>query len=186
MSVSAVLQSITTALDQSNIEYMLTGSFASAYHGTPRSTQDIDVVIEATPEQLRRFVHGLAVDQYYSDMDAALQAHETESMFNVIDLSTGWKIDFILRKSRPFSRKEFRRRVRVDLQGVSVFVASAEDIVVAKLEWSRLAQSQRQIDDAAAILRARQETLDRSYIERWTRELHLEDEWGKARAAAGI
>ena len=107
-------------------------------------------------------------------------------MFNVIDLSTGWKIDFILRKSRPFSREEFRRRVRVNLQGVSLFVATAEDIVVAKLEWSRLAQSQRQIDDAASILRARQDALDRSYIDKWTRELFLEDEWKKARAAARI
>jgi hypothetical protein len=186
MSVPEVLQRITTALDQSSVAYMLTGSFASAYYGMPRSTQDIDVIIEATPEQLRSLVQSLPLDQYYSDLDAALQAHQAESMFNVIDLSTGWKIDFILRKSRPFSREEFRRRVRVNLQGVSLFVASAEDIVVAKLEWSRLAQSQRQIEDAAAILRTRRETLDRSYIEKWTRELHLEDEWDKACRVAGI
>jgi predicted nucleotidyltransferase len=186
MSISEVLRRITTALDQNDIAYMLTGSFASAYHGTPRSTQDIDVIVEATPAQLRGLVRSLPVDQYYSDLDAALQAHWAESMFNVIDLSTGWKIDFILRKSRPFSREEFRRRVRVNLQGVSLFVASAEDMVVAKLEWSKLAQSQRQIDDAAAILRARGETLDRSYIEKWTKELHLEGEWDKARGAAGI
>jgi predicted nucleotidyltransferase len=186
MSTSEVLQRITAALDQSNVAYMLTGSFASAYHGTPRSTQDIDIVVEATPAQLNDLVNGLPVGQYYSDLDAALQAHKAESMFNVIDLSTGWKIDFILRKSRPFSHEEFRRRARVNLQGVSLFVASAEDILVAKLEWSRLAQSQRQIDDAAAILRARRETLDHSYIEKWTRELHLEEEWAKAQGAAGV
>lgn len=186
MSVANVLQSITTALEEHDIAYMLTGSFASAYHGTPRSTQDIDIVIEATPAQLPAFIQSLPVDKYYSDLDAALRAHEAESMFNVIDLSTGWKIDCILRKSRPFSREEFRRRVRVNLQGVSLFVASAEDMVVAKLEWSKLAQSQRQIDDAGAILRARGETLDRSYIEKWTRELHLEDEWEKARTASSI
>jgi len=186
MSISEVLQRITIALDQNNIAYMLTGSFASAYYGTPRSTQDIDVIVEATPAQLRALVHSLPVEQYYSDLDAALQSHKVESMFNVIDLSTGWKIDLIIRKSRPFSREEFGRRLRVNLQGVSLFVASAEDIVIAKLEWSKLAQSQRQIEDAAAILRARRETLDRSYIEKWARELHLEDEWDKARGAAGI
>jgi hypothetical protein len=181
-----VLQIITTALDQNNVAYMLTGSFASAYYGTPRSTQDIDIIVEATPTQLRGFVQSLPVDQYYSDLDAALQAHQAESMFNVIDLTTGWKIDLIMRKSRPFSREEFLRRVLIHLQGVSVFVASAEDIVVAKLEWSKLAQSQRQIDDVAAILRARRETLDHSYIEKWTTELDLENEWDKARGAAGI
>jgi hypothetical protein len=186
MSVSEVLKRITTALDQNNIAYMLTGSFASAYYGMPRSTQDIDIIVEATPEQLRGLTSSLPANQYYFDLDAALQAHRAESMFNVIDLSTGWKIDFILRKSRPFSHEEFRRRVRVNLQDVSLFVASAEDIVVAKLEWSKRAQSQRQIDDAAAILRTRRETLDRSHIEKWTRDLHLEDEWDNACGAAGI
>jgi hypothetical protein len=162
MSISDVLHRDTTALDQSDVAYMLTGSFASAYYGAPRSTQDIDVVVEATPAQLRAFVGSLPVDQFYSDLDAALQAHKTESMFNVVDHSTGWKIDFIIRKSRPFSREEFRRRVRVSLQGVSLSVASTEDVVIAKLEWSRLAQSQRQIDDVAAILRTRRDIMDRS------------------------
>jgi hypothetical protein len=113
MSIAEVLQRITTALDQSNVAYMLTGSFASAYYGTPRSTQDIDAVVEANPDQLRAFVDSLPVDQYYSDLDAALQALTGESMFNVVDRPTGWKMDFIIRKSRPFSREEFRRRARV-------------------------------------------------------------------------
>ena len=186
MSISEVLQRIMTTLDQNKVAYMLTGSFASAYYGTPRSTQDIDVIVEATGEQLRGFVQSLPLDQYYSDVDAALQAHKAESMFNVIDLSTGWKIDFIMRKSRPFSREELSRRVRVNLQGVPLFVASAEDIIIAKLEWSKLARSQRQIEDAAAIVRAQRKTLDRSYIEKWTRELGVEDEWAKALGAAGI
>lgn len=60
-----------------------------------------------------------------------MSAHRVESLFNVIDLSAGWKIDLIIRKSRAFSRKEFRRRQRVQLQGLSLFVASAEDVVIA-------------------------------------------------------
>jgi hypothetical protein len=183
MTVSDVLERITTALAQSDVAYMLTGSFASTYYGTPRSTQDIDVIIEATPAQLSAFVNSLPVDQYYVDLDAALQSLKAESMFNVVDRSTSWKIDFIIRKSRPFSREEFRRRIRAHLQGVSLFVASKEDIVIAKLEWSMLAQSQRQIDDVAAILRVQRETLDRTYVEKWATELHLEKEWQKARDA---
>lgn len=186
MSISEVLQRVTQALERNNIAYMLTESFASAYYGTPRSTQDIDVVVEATAAQLEGFVRSLPPDQYYSDPGAALQAHQAESMFNIIDLTTGWKIDLIIRKTRPFSREEFRRRVRVDLQGVSLFLASAEDIVVAKLEWSRLAQSPRQIGDVAAILRTRWKALDHSYIEEWAKELHVQEEWENARRVAGF
>lgn len=110
---------------------MLTGSFASSYYGAPRSTQDIDLVIEATSVGLRQFVQGLPSAEYYVDLEAAMSAHRVESLFNVIDLSAGWKIDLIIRKSRAFSRKEFRRRQRVQLQGLSLFVASAEDVVIA-------------------------------------------------------
>ena len=42
MSIQDVLQRITSALDQAGIAYMLSGSFASAYYGAARSTQDID------------------------------------------------------------------------------------------------------------------------------------------------
>ncbi len=186
MSVLEVFQRITTALNQARIAYMLCGSFASAYYGAPRSTQDIDLVIEATPAQLRAFVRGLPSDQYYADLDAALEAHQQQSLFNVIDLSTGWKFDLIVRKERAFSREEFRRRQRADLQGLPLFVASAEDIVIAKLEWSKLARSQRQIEDVATILRSRWELLDHAYLEKWIRELDLTREWDVARRAGGI
>jgi hypothetical protein len=75
-------------------------------------------------------------------LDAALEAH-TRPLFNVIDLATGWKIDLIIRKSRAFSQEEFGRRQLVSVQGLPLYVASAEDVVIAKLEWSKLAQSQR-------------------------------------------
>jgi len=186
MSVTEVFRGITAALDQAGIAYMLTGSFASAYYGAPRSTQDIDIVVEATAQQLRALIEGLPKDKYYADLDTALSAHAAESLFNVIELSSGWKIDFIIRKSRAFSCEEFRRRQRIELQGLSLFVASAEDVVVAKLEWSRLAQSQRQVEDVAAILRMRYETLDHSYLETWVQDLGLEREWGNALRTAAI
>ena len=186
MSIPEVFRKITTALDQAGIGYMLTGSFASAHYGAPRSTQDIDLVIEATPEQLRVFVEALSGNEYYAELDAALEAHKRQSMFNVIDLATGWKIDLIIRKSRAFSQEEFRRRQRVSLHDVPLFLASAEDVVISKLEWAKLAQSRRQIEDAAAILRARWAALDHSYLKKWIDEFDLQKEWDDARRVAGI
>src|SRR5258708_2056877 len=139
MNLPEVLQKITAALDRVGITYMLTGSFASAYYGFPRSTQDIDLVIASTPAPLRTFVSSLPSDEYYADTDAAIEAHKRESMFNLIDLKSGWKIDMIMRKSRAFSQGEFDRRQLLSVQGVALFVASAEDVVIAKLEWAKLA-----------------------------------------------
>jgi hypothetical protein len=105
-------------------------------------------------------------------------------MFNVIDLASGWKIDMIIRKSREFSQEEFKRRRQVNLQGVQLFVASAEDVIISKLEWAKRAQSQRQIEDAAGIMKMQDASLDRSYVEKWVRELNLTQEWDGAQRQA--
>jgi len=186
MSVAEVFHRITAALDQAAIPYMLTGSFASAYYGIPRSSQDIDLIIEATPARLQTFIQLLPSGEYHADLEAALDAQKRQSLFNVIDLSAGWKVDLIFRKSRPFSEEEFGRRKQVVLQGFVIFAASAEDVVVAKLEWAKLAQSQRHIEDVAGILRMRWNSLDHAYLEKWIVELGLQAEWKEARHAAGM
>ena len=92
MKVSEVFRRITVALDQAGIPYMLTGSFASAFYGVPRSSQDIDLIIEATPTQLQTFIQLLPSGEYYADLEMALKAQKRQSLFNVIDLLTGWKV----------------------------------------------------------------------------------------------
>jgi hypothetical protein len=177
---------VTGALDQAGIPYMLTGSFASSYHGAPRATQDIDLVISATPEQLRTLVGLLPKQEYYLDAGAALEAQRQQGQFNVIDLATGWKVDLIIRKLRPFSQEEFDRRTVVDFMEMRLTLATAEDVLIAKLEWAKLGESQRQLEDAAGILRARSGELDQAYLEKWVRELQLNEQWEMACRLAEI
>jgi hypothetical protein len=106
-------------------------------------------------------------------------------MFNVVDHASGWKVDFIIRKDRPFSRDEFARRMKITLLGVPVFVASPEDTIVAKLEWSQQSGgSERQRRDVAGIIATVGDELDRAYIERWVHDLDLADEWKRAQETA--
>jgi hypothetical protein len=177
MIAEDVFRRLTSAFDRAGIAYMLTGSFASAYYGASRSTQDIDFVVEATPTQLQVLSNDLPHERYYIELSAALEAQQQQSMFNIIDLTTGWKIDVIIRKARAFSREEFGRRRRIELAGVPMFIASPEDIILAKLEWSKICESQRQIEDVAAILRARWKSLDLTYLKRWRDHLQLAAEW---------
>ena len=186
MSIPEVFRRITTALDTAGIAYMLTGSFASAHYGLPRATQDIDIVIAANAAQLRNFIESLGHVEYYADLDAAIEARRRESLFNVIDLARGWKIDLIFRKSRPFSQEEFTRRRPVNLQGMELFIASVEDVILSKLEWAKLAKSRRQVEDVAAVLRLRGEALDRGYLDKWISELGLAEQWAQARLTAGL
>lgn len=163
---------------------MLTGSFASSYHGAPRATQDIDLVIAPTAEQLRAFVKLLPRDEFYVDEGAALEALKLEGQFNLVDMRTGWKVDLIIRKSRPFSREEFDRRTMVELEGEEVPIATPEDVLIAKMEWARMSESARQIEDAARMLRVRARQVDQSYVDRWVQELGLEEQWASVKRSA--
>ncbi len=161
---------------------MLTGSFASAFYGSPRATQDIDLVIEADAARLRALIGLLPAESYYVDVDAAMEALDSETQFNVVDLESGWKVDLMIRKQRPFSREEFARRVSVQLQGVAIHVVSAEDLIVAKLEWARTGGSRRQFEDVASLLRIREGALDFALVERGVEALGLVEEWREVRS----
>jgi hypothetical protein len=110
---------------------------------------------------------------------------ERESMFNVIDLRTGWKIGMTICRSRAFSQEEFGRR-RLSLQGISLSVASAENVIRSKLEWSRLPQSQRQDRRRSRNSKKQWRSLNRSYLGQWIHEPGLEKEWEDALRAANI
>ena len=174
------------ALQRAGVPYMLTGSFASSFHGAPRTTQDIDIVIAPTLGSLQRLVSEFPEDQYYVSREAALQAYGSESLFNVIDLESGWKIDFIVRRSRPFSVEEFARRREAEVLGTNVTIASAEDVILSKLEWAKMAGSERQITDVAGILRTQGADIDVEYVERWVAVLGVQSEWERASAEAGL
>ena len=176
-----LLERIVAALTSAGIPYMVVGSFASMIHGDLRSTFDLDLVVDPSAEQLQALLQQLPEDQFYVDHDVARDALRRRGMFNVIDNATGWKIDFVIRKARPFSVEELRRRVPGVLRGVAVHAATPEDTIIAKLEWSKAGGSDRQLEDVAGILRVSGPTLDLAYIERWVEELELREQWTRAR-----
>ena len=63
---------------------------------------------------------------------------------------------------------------------MTLFVASAEDVLLAKLEWAKLGASARQIEDAAGIVRLQGAELDVGYVERWVKVLGVEEQWALA------
>jgi hypothetical protein len=184
MSVGDLLIRIVAKLDAAGIPHMVAGSFASTYYGVPRATHDVDIVIDPTRASLERFIHDLPPADYSADMDAALDALRRRSQFNVLDMETGWKVDFIVRKQRPFSLEEFSRRQPAELSGARVQVASAEDSIVAKLEWAKLGDSERQLRDVAGMLETRGAAIDLAYVERWVGQLGLQSQWQRARELA--
>jgi hypothetical protein len=178
-----LLHAIVGTLEAIGIPHMVVGSFASTVYGEPRSTRDLDLVIDPSLEQLNQLLAALEPEHYYVDPDVARDALRRRSMFNVIEIATAWKLDLVIRKARAFSIEEMKRRQVTKILGVGVATATAEDTVIAKLEWSKQGGSDRQLEDVAGILRVRGPDLDLAYIEHWVSELRLAEQWQRARAA---
>jgi hypothetical protein len=176
MSVGEFLARLTRILDGANIPTMFCGSIASTYYGMPRTTQDVDLVVDLRPDDIPRLLAAFPEDEYYVSEDAVREAVKRRTQFNIIDFNTGWKADLIVRRARPFSAEELTRRKRVAILGAEVWLATAEDTVLAKLEWAALSDSERQERDVTAILRIRGENLDWAYMERWADELGVRHE----------
>ena len=181
MNLAALLAGTIAQLERAGVPYMITGSVASSYHGEPRATRDLDVVIDPGPGGIDRLVGELEAAGLYVDVEAALGALDNRSQFNAIDATTGWKVDFLLRKDRPFSREEFGRRTRANLLGTPAWIASPEDTIIAKLEWAGPSGSDRQLRDVAAMLDIGGQSVDLVYIDRWVAGLGLHRAWSRAR-----
>ncbi|MCX7045742.1 MAG: hypothetical protein NTX50_09705 [Candidatus Sumerlaeota bacterium] len=173
-----IIEIISCALEQCGMAYMLAGSHGSSFYGKPRTTQDIDIIIDGTSSQIESFLGKIEKD-FYVSRKMAMEALERRSMFNVIHLDSSWKVDLIFVKNRPYSLQEFARRTLRDYAGIAVFMVSAEDSILSKLEWAAKGESERQFRDAFNVAFALWDTIDKTYIEKWAKELGVMRGWTK-------
>jgi hypothetical protein len=167
-----VLRIVTSRLDAEAIQYMVTGSMALNYYGTPRMTRDIDIVVELSVEDVDG-VCELFGDDFDVDRAAVEEAIERRTIFNVIHATLVVKVDFVVRKDTEYRRAEFARRRRVSLEGHSFLIVTAEDLVISKLEWARDTRSEVQLGDVRNLIRSVPD-IDFRYLEQWTARLGLE------------
>ena len=176
MTFAELVAAALAHLERAGIPHMVTGSIASTYYGEARATRDLDIVIDPSAAALDRLVADLVKSGFYVDIEAARSALAARTQFNAIGPDAS-KIDFIIRRNRPFSVEEFGRRRPADLLGTPGWIATVEDMVVAKLEWAAATDSERQLRDVAGMLAVGGDGVDRDYVVRWVEALGLWDVW---------
>lgn len=174
-----VMLLVVEAFDRLHIRYFIGGSMASALHGVTRSTIDADIVAEIDLEQAQALAEILKGD-FYADEEMILDAVLHRSSFNLIHLKTMFKVDVFVSKERPFDRAQFVRREKQVFSidpDQKAFVATAEDIVLAKLEWYHLGGevSDRQWKDILGVIKIQAGRLDLDYLQKWAAELNVSD-----------
>jgi hypothetical protein len=174
MLLEEILAGVAAKFDQCGIEYMIVGSFASNLYGIPRATQDADLVVEISATGIEQLSSVLG-DEFYFDVEGAKELLKRGIMLNIVHYATGFKFDLIVRKNRHFSREEFQRRKLAKFAGQQRWFATAEDTILAKLEWSKMGESERQFNDAVNIAKVQGTKLDFNYLQRWAADLQIEN-----------
>jgi hypothetical protein len=175
MNEQELLADCLRRLNRSGVTYYLTGSMASNYWGIPRTTHDLDFVIQLPVSAVSRIMQEFSGD-FYIEEAAVRAAYQPPYQFNAIDTRSALKVDFWLPKPEPFDREMLRRRVQVELFGEPAWISTAEDVILHKLVWNRISPSDRQLGDAAGVVAVQAEALDKNYLRHWGQELKLTGE----------
>ncbi len=170
---------VTDTLDALGVPYAIGGSLATIFHGIPRTTIDADLVADLQPEHISPFVRALR-DEFHVDPLAIVDAMQRRSSFNLIHKRAMFKVDVFLPKERAFDRMQLQRRGRevvLDEPERTAWVTSAEDIILAKLEWFRMGGevSERQWRDVLGVMKTQGALLDAAYLRHWAAELKVSD-----------
>lgn len=158
-SPANALQQLLAVLDKLDLRYYVGGSVASSLHGVPRTTMDVDVVVDL-PAGLIDELTGLLAAEFYADAASIRRAMALGRPFNIIHLHSAYKIDLFPLRKDAFSKSEFGRRRFADIRSlgtepIECAVASPEDTILRKLEWYRDGgkSSERQWNDLRGVVR---------------------------------
>ncbi|MCB1126694.1 MAG: hypothetical protein KDM81_09380 [Verrucomicrobiae bacterium] len=176
MTEADLLKDCLERLNRSGIDYRVTGSMASNYWGIPRTTHDLDFVLQLSPEAVPNLVRAFRQD-FHLDEESVRAAKKPPYQFNAIDLRSSLKVDFWLPRGSLFDREVFNRRLPRTMLGVAAWVATAEDVILHKLLWNQLTPSERQCRDAAGVFQVQRGRLNLDHIEKWSKLIGVNEEW---------
>jgi hypothetical protein len=182
------LREVLDVLTKFGISYALGGSMASSVYGVPRYTHDADITAEPFPGKEAQLAAAFGEDYYLSE-SAIRDAVRLRSSFNIINTSTGFKVDVFIRKDRPFEQSAMSRRVSLempDAPGQPITLHTPEDVILFKLWWYRLGNlaSEHQIKDIIGVLQVQAGKLDEAYLDHWAADLGVTDLLARARQDA--
>ncbi len=159
-----VLRDCAEKFERLGFAYMLTDSMALTHYAIPRTTADIDIMIEISMEDVDKFIREFEPD-YYVPHGRIRDAILRNKMFNILNQKAIIKVDCVIRKNEEFHTEAFSRRQRINYAGYfDVWIIGKKDLILSKLNWAKNTRSEMQMRDVASILR---NGYDKNYVETW-------------------
>ena len=178
MEQDELLRRTVETLERLNLTYLVTGSMATILYGEPRFTNDIDIVVQLRQDRVADLAQAFPSSEFYLDDERIRQAVESRGQFNIIHPASGLKIDVIIPEMDDFDRSRFARARRVrPAEDYEATFASAEDVIVKKLQFYAEGGSDKHLRDIASVLRISDSEVDRVYVSEWADRLGLRELW---------
>ena len=188
-SLLGALLPVLDAFEALGVRYYVGGSFASSAYGIPRASIDVDLVADLRAGHVDPLLRRLG-DSYLAEEGRIRDAISRRRSFNLIHVESMFKVDVFVLKERAHDRLALDRAVEHSLEsaapGRRIRMATAEDTVLAKLEWFRSGgeTSERQWADIRGVLVGIGPELDRPYLRQGALELGVTDLLDRALAEA--
>lgn len=158
---------VIKALEAENVPYMLAGSFASMVYGIPRSTKDVDFVVELEEPAFSLLIKRLE-PAFELDPQQYLETSTWTRRYILKAKHSTFKIELFLRSDDPHHLSQWSRKHTVfnSILQHQVAMPTAEDVIIQKLRWGR---PQDRID-AENVMDVQFQKLDWAYIEHWCKQ----------------
>lgn len=170
-SVNDILKLVCTFLNERNINYCIVGGFAVIIHGNPRSTMDIDFVLQIEEKDIPIVVKFLQDNNFFADEEDMRAAFLEKSHCTVEDKETMYRLD-IKGMYNEMDERVLKNKVWVEHLATTIYVASAEDTIANKLLFGR----EQDINDALGIYVRQKPRLDMNYLDTLCMRLGVHEE----------
>jgi hypothetical protein len=185
-----LFQPVAEAFEKAGVEYYIGGSVAASFYGIMRNTADIDVVADVREEHVKLLVDELSKD-FYIDEQSLREAIRRRGSCNWIDWEHGLKVDVFALGKREWDQVAWQRRRKMivdPFDGTEVFVPTAEDIILKKIEWYRMGNevSENQWRDVLGVCKTQAGDLDFAYLHHWAKQINISDLLARALEESGM
>ena len=155
-------------LEGLGLRYYVTGSWALAAYAEPRTTLDLDIVVDLDTARYEQVVRPAFQNDYLVNDPIDLGGRAIGGLIHRTEIA---RVDLIMGRRDAWARAAMGRRRAIDQPGLgSTWVAAPEDLLLAKLEWSDGGKSELQLRDCRSIVRIAA-GLDWKYLARYAATL---------------